>query len=126
MPTTKSELGPFLKSVRSSIGYTLREVEAKTGGRIKNGYLSQVENGQIANPSASMLWELADLYGLEYGELLEKAGYRRPSSNERIGDVPRELYDGIPLRALAELNADERAELRRYLEFLSHRRSSGV
>lgn len=116
-------LGSYLKQLRKSTGLTLREVEIKTDGSIKNGYLSQVENGQIKQPSPSVLWELSELYGVDYDDLLVRAGHRERLSDQRVtgGKVA-----GIPLRALQELTPDEQAELRDYLEFIKHRRRTSV
>lgn len=121
MSVSDGDLGTYLKNARNSIGFTLREVEHKTHGRIKNGYLSQVENSQITRPSPSMLWELAELYGLDYNDLLTRAGHRRSTSNQDTLLADLEL-EGIPLRALKDLDEDEKADLRQYLEFLKHRR----
>lgn len=113
---TTSDLGPFLKSARRSVGLTLRDVEAKTD--ITNGYLSQIENQLIAKPSPNVLFQLAELYGVEYSELLVRAGHRVPSAPSQ----PSDSLNGIPLRALEDLTEDEKKDLMDYLNYLKSKR----
>lgn len=117
--TVGLSLGDFLKAVREASGMTLRKVEGATGGIIKNAYLSQVENGQIAQPSPATLWQLATVYGLDYGDLLLRAGHRVPA--EQVSDR-RKSINGIPLKALEELNDDDRQLLVEYMGFLQSRK----
>lgn len=51
----ESSLGQFLKGVREAAGLTLRDVEERTEGRVKNGYLSQVEGNRIAQSALSRI-----------------------------------------------------------------------
>lgn len=110
-------LGPFLKRARNSLGISLREVEART--EVTNGYLSQIENQLIAKPSPNVLFELAELYGIDYADLLNRAGHRVPvSSTKQTSDS----LNGIPLRALEDLSASERKDLMDYLTYLKSKR----
>jgi hypothetical protein len=89
---------------------TLRDVEHKTGG---------VENGTIRRPSPGVLWELSNVYGLDYAELLVLAGHRVPEPRRRIRQ--REL-GGIPLDAFKDLDDNDRRDLLAYLAFLKDRK----
>jgi transcriptional regulator with XRE-family HTH domain len=112
-------LGGFLRSAREALGLSLREVEHKTHRHIKNAYLSQIENGQIEQPSPAILWQLAEVYGLDYGDLMRRAGHRVPRDQKfRKERAPA----GIPLRAIAELDEEDQQLLREYIAFLQHRR----
>ncbi len=111
-----NDLGPFLKSARRAVGLTLRDVEAKTD--ITNGYLSQIENQLIAKPAPNVLFQLAELYGIEYSDLLGMAGHRVPSN---ASQTPESL-NGIPLRALEDLTEDEKRDLMDYLNYLKSKR----
>jgi transcriptional regulator with XRE-family HTH domain len=115
----ESSLSEYLRNSREAVGLTLRQVEEQTGGRVKNGYLSQVEGGHIVRPSPEVLWNLAGVYGVSYAELLGRAGHRVPA--ESIPDRRRAI-NGIPLSALQDLSDGERDELVRYLGYLRHRR----
>jgi len=115
----ESTLGEFIKDAREAGGLTLRQVEDRTNGRVKNGYLSQVESDRIARPSPEILWHLSEALGISYSELLIRAGHRVPTSGpaER-----RRAINGIPLSALQDLTPGERDELVRYMGYLRHRR----
>jgi transcriptional regulator with XRE-family HTH domain len=112
-------LGRYLKGVRETLGLSLREVEHRTGRYVKNAHLSQIENESIEQPSPAILWQLAEVYGLDYGDLLVRAGHRIPKDQK----APYERAPaGIPLRALMELDKEDQALLREYLTFLQHRK----
>lgn len=53
-----------LKARREQIGFTLRDVEAITDGRVSNAYLSQLENGKIKSPSIAICRDLAAAYAV--------------------------------------------------------------
>ena len=114
--TNENALGPFLKAARRSVALTLRDVEAKTG--ITNGYLSQIENQLIAKPSPNVLFQLAELYGVSYSDLLVRAGHRVPSAPAQ----PADSLNGIPLRALEDLTESEKKDLMDYLNYLKSKR----
>jgi transcriptional regulator with XRE-family HTH domain len=114
---SQPRLGDYLRASRKATGMTLRAVQAKTA--ITNGYLSQIESNTVERPSPNVLFKLADAYGIEYSDLLARAGHRVPSSS--VSDRPSVLA-GIPLRALEELTEDEASDLRNYLAFIQQKR----
>jgi transcriptional regulator with XRE-family HTH domain len=116
---TPKDFGRYLKAMRESAGLTLRQVEEKTGRAVKNGYLSQIESGTINKPSPGILWELASVYGVDYGDLLQRAGHRVPEAN--VPERERAIA-GLPLHAFADLTEDERQQLVEYAAFLRQRR----
>jgi len=103
------ELGKYLKDIRNSRGYSLREVERLTEGKISNGYLSQLENGEIARPSAVMLHRLAGAYGVDYALLMERAGFVSES------ETPA---NRVATSVLGELTPDEEEQLLNFLGYL--------
>ena len=115
-------LGQFLKDARLAAHLTLRDVEAKTDKAVTNGYLSQIESDTINQPSPNVLFSLAGVYGLDYRDLLERAGHHVPSTTRKSTDVEDAELAGLPLRALADLNEQERQELTEYIAFLRQRR----
>lgn len=119
---TEDSLGETLRRARKMSGMTLRAVEAATGNAVTNGYLSQIEKGSVAKPSPNVLFNLASVYGLDYGDLLVRAGHRLP--RDQVPPDARAV-EGLPLSALADLTAEERAELAEYVEFLRYRRNTG-
>jgi transcriptional regulator with XRE-family HTH domain len=73
-------IGDILRRAREAAGLSIREVERRSEGRIRNTYLSQLERHTIAQPKPQKLHELADIYGLPYEELAEAVGYVDVSS----------------------------------------------
>ncbi|WP_372968365.1 helix-turn-helix domain-containing protein [Microbacterium sp.] len=112
-------LGEYLKRSRLSIPMSLRAVERATDG-VTNGYLSQIESGQIKQPSPNVLYQLASTYGLDYRDLLVRARHHVPvaeSNEEKTSELA-----GIPLRALSDLTPDERKQVTEYIAWLKTRR----
>ena len=109
----EEQLGTYLKRARKTVGLTLRAVEGETG--ISNGYLSQLESGQVRRPSPVNLHKLSELYRLPYAEMMEAAGYPIPStqySNEEQRFFAR----------IGETSHEEKEALLEYLEFMRTRK----
>lgn len=115
----EKNLGPWLRGNRKAVGLTLRAVQDRTGGRVKNGYLSQIESGDIKSPSPTVLHELAAVYGLDYGEVLRKAGHPVP---DPAAPATYGAIAGLPAAALTDLNEDEKSQLLEFVAFLKSRR----
>lgn len=116
---TPAEFGAYLKDLRDAAGLTLRDVEEQTRGVVKNGYLSQIEKGLINKPSPGILFELAEVLGVSYRILLIYAGHRVPE--EQVTPDQRAIAD-LPLRAFAQLDAEDRQALIEYAAFLRQRK----
>lgn len=112
-------LGNYLRQSRRASGLTLRAVEGATSRAVTNGYLSQIENGEIGQPSPRILHHLAETYGIDYGDLLSRAGHRVPAST---GSRPNDTLNGFPLRSLEDLTEKEMSDLLGYLDFIKSRR----
>lgn len=117
-PTTQT-VGEYLKLARNAANLTLREVEIKTNKAVTNGSLSQIENGHTKRPTPNVLYHLSNLYGLDYADLLRRAGHHTPTE-KTSGSVAM----NVPLRAIEELDDDERQELMEYIAFLHQRRKA--
>ena len=112
-------LGPVLKRARLAQGLSLRAVEGRTG--IKSGHLSQIETGAIARPDLAILWDLSDLYALDFDELLSLAGLG--SAGEPSGRARQRM--SVALRALRELTPHEQEDVLSYIAALRTRRERG-
>jgi transcriptional regulator with XRE-family HTH domain len=108
-------LGEILREQRTTQGWTLREVEDKTG--IHNAHLSQIESGSIEKPAPNILFTLAALYGLEYQRLLRLAGHMSGS-----GKQSQRSLQGAALRAMEELTPEEQKETIEFMRKLAHDR----
>ena len=106
----KITLGAYLKSLRNARGFSLREVEEKSG--ISNPFLSQLESGKVKQPSPVMLYKLAEVYGAPYEALMERAGHPVPHSS----DAPPKA-----LHRLGQISDEEEEALLEYLSFLRSR-----
>jgi transcriptional regulator with XRE-family HTH domain len=111
-------LGTYLADLRNAKQMKLREVEQATDNAISNAYLSQLETGKISKPSPNILYHLAEVYGVSYDVLMEKAGYIVSSSN-----TPKQKRHGKAATfAVEDLTPDEEAELLKYLAFIRSRK----
>ena len=110
-----SELGAVLADLRMAKGLSLRQVEEATDKAVSNAYLSQLENGKIKKPSHTVLHNLAAVYAVPDGALVEKAGYLLPAEND--GGRRKRLA----AFAIDDLTAEEEEELLKYLAFLRWR-----
>lgn len=88
---SNQELGEYLKNARNLKGLSLREVNKLTD--ISYSHLNMIENGK-RNVTPALLRNLAKLYGLDYIDLYEKAGYIDLIEDEnktllkKIGAIP--------------------------------------
>lgn len=115
-------LGELLKDLRLANGLTLRDVEGLTG--ISNAYLSQVENGQIKQPSPNFLHKMAGALDYPYEALMEKAGYvvpRKEARKTKAAKRSEEQEKAFAIFSSVKDLTEEEAEA--LLEFLNWRRS---
>lgn len=118
----KKTLGEFLKDLRLLRKLTLRDVEDKTG--VSNGYISQVENGQIKRPSPNFLHKMSEALDYSYELLMERAGYVVPKkiSRSKTRHPPSsEQAKAFAIFSTIKDLTEEEAEV--LLEFLNWRRS---
>lgn len=114
----KITLGQYLASIRDDRGLSLRDVEKATNKVVSNAYLSQIENNQIKKPSPNILHALAELYGVAYENLMERAGFITPTRSR--ADFQR--HGRVAPFADHNLTQEEEAELVQYLSFMRSRR----
>lgn len=112
-------LGEYLASIRNDRKMSLRAVEEKTHKQVSNAYLSQIETGKIQQPSPNILNALADLYGIAFEALMEKAGYISAASNRTL----KSRHGRVATFAEHNLTPSEERELMQYLEFIRRRDS---
>lgn len=102
-------VGRVLRLARTRRRWSLREVARRTG--YGNTYLSQIERGVIRKPDPTALWELASLYNLDFGLLLEWSG--------QAGRSRETFFEAM--RAFAGLDADKQVQALDYLRSLRGR-----
>ena len=113
-------LGQYLASIRTDRRLTLRQVEEATDRRVSNAYLSQIENDKIQKPSPNILHSLAEIYGISFENLMDKAGYLMSPTARGEG----ERHTRVATFSEHDLTPQEESELVRYLQFLRSRKPS--
>ncbi len=101
-----TELGKRLAAERAALGWSLREVERRTG--IHNAHLVQIEKGVIERPDPNILWTLATLYEMDFEELMRLAGHVQDRG------ASRPVFSAA-LRALGELTPDQQRQALEYM-----------
>jgi transcriptional regulator with XRE-family HTH domain len=98
-PHRQIAFGNYLRQQREAKGLSLRDVEEKTDKQVSNAYLSQVENGKVAQPSPSILHALSPVLGVPYEKLMTEAGYlgqkRNSAPSRRTAQAATYAIDGL-------------------------------
>lgn len=115
MSAKNTSLGKTLKDLRENSKLTLRTVEDISG--ISNAYLSQLENDKIKKPAADILHKLADVYKVDFNDLLSLAGIlsKESTANKSFGEY---------VFSKKNLTEEEEKELIRYLQFIRQRKKA--
>jgi transcriptional regulator with XRE-family HTH domain len=100
---------------------SLRDVEEAANGIVSNAYLSQLEHGRISKPSPNILHCLAQVYGVSYETLMEKAGYIVAADPDQSGS---RRHGRVPTFAKENLTPEEEEAMLEYLAFLRSRKGS--
>jgi transcriptional regulator with XRE-family HTH domain len=108
-------LGARLRAARQVQGWSLREVERRTG--IHNAHLAQIETGVIGRPAMHLLYSLAEVYQLDYSELLRLAGHVQRTAARR-----QEAEQALALHGADDLTPEEHQEVAAFLARLRRHR----
>lgn len=95
MQMSNEELGKYLEISRKQKGLSTYDVNNLT--KISQSYISLIEKGK-RKPSAVILKTLAPVYGLDYMDLYEKAGYI-----DLIEDEKKDIFKKIGAIPLSEI-----------------------
>ena len=69
----KGQLSRYVKRVLKEKGFTLRDIEVRSGGEITDGYVADILRGAARNPSALKIKALARGLGVDAHELFDIA-----------------------------------------------------
>jgi transcriptional regulator with XRE-family HTH domain len=102
------EFADFVRRVRNEKGLSLRDVEAKSGGKISKGYVGQIENRDVLGQSVTpqKLQALAVGLGVSEDEVFAKA---RGINRDGPEVFDSEIY--IMFKGFNELSDEDKAEL---------------
>ena len=112
-----SDLGQELRSVRLTLGLSLKAVAEPSG--ISAAYLQKLETGDVKNPSPNVLHRLSATLNVPYAGLMERAGYVVPDK----GEAPASPFS-FALSA-ANLTAAERRAVAAFIAHLRDQREAG-
>ena len=66
-------LGKKIRQLREELGMSQAQLSSKGG--LSQGYLSQLENDDVQNPSAAVIFSLARVLNVDPRVLMDAAGY---------------------------------------------------
>mgnify|MGYP001584075105 CR=1 FL=1 len=66
-------LGKKIRQLREELGMSQAQLSAQ--GALSQGYLSQLENDEVQNPSAAVIFRLAQALHIDPRVLMQAAGY---------------------------------------------------
>ena len=108
MQMLNEELGKYLENSRKKKGLSTYDVNNLT--QISQSYISLIEKGK-RKPSAVILKTLAPVYGLDYIDLYEKAGYidliedEKKDILKKIGAIPLSEIETTKIPVLGKVKA---------------------
>jgi transcriptional regulator with XRE-family HTH domain len=108
------ELGKRIKELREDIGYTQGQLACQA--EVSQGYLSQLENGDVRNPSAAVILRLAQAIHVDPDDLFEAGGYPTVRTLKRVYEGYEANVDPDLLRFLARLPRNRQRRLLLLLE----------
>lgn len=108
------KLGDKIRALREEAGLTQGQLASASA--VSQGYLSQLENGEVKNPSAAVLLRVAEAMHVDSDELFEAAGYPTVRTLRRVYQGYESTVDGELLRYLASLSREKQRRLLSLLE----------
>jgi transcriptional regulator with XRE-family HTH domain len=103
------KLGDKIRQLREEFGLTQGQLAG--GASVSQGYLSQLENGDVKNPSAAVLLRVAQAMNVDPDELFEAAGYPTVRTLKQIYQGYESNVDPDLLRYLGRLPRDRQRRL---------------
>lgn len=108
------KLGDRIRQLREASGLT--QGQLAHGSAVSQGYLSQLENGEVKNPSAAVLLRVAEAMHVDADELFEAAGYPTVRTLRRLYQGYESTVDDELLHYLAGLSREKQRRLLSLLE----------
>ena len=108
------QLGNRIRELREQRGITQGQLAAQA--QVSQGYLSQLENGDVRNPSAGVLLRVADAMKVEADDLFEAAGYPTVRALRQLYAEYEANIDPDLVRYLGRLDRDKQRRLLFLLE----------
>jgi len=115
-------LGKKIRQLREELGMSQALLSSQAG--LSQGYLSQLENDEVQNPSAAVIFRLAQALNVDPRVLMDAAGYDRGANGSESDFAV--TVDPELLRFLARFPREQQTYLLRMLRSLDqHQARSG-
>jgi transcriptional regulator with XRE-family HTH domain len=115
-------LGKKIRELREELG--MSQAQLSGHGGLSQGYLSQLENDEVQNPSAAVIFRLAQALHIDPRVLMEAAGYHSLAAGP--GDGYEVTVDPELLRFLARFPREQQGYLLKLLEGLNGKAPKAV
>jgi len=115
----KMTLGKKIRALRDELGMSQAQLSAHGG--LSQGYLSQLENDEVQNPSAAVIFRLARALHIDPRVLMKAAGYEEVASRSGYEEEYKVSVDPDLLCFLAKIPREQQAHLLRVLESMEHK-----
>ena len=111
-------LGKKIRALREELG--MSQAQLATYGGLSQGYLSQLENDDVRNPSAAVIFRLAKALHTDPRALMQAAGYQEVdlANGSQEFDV---AVDPDLLRFLSRIPREQQGNLLRLLQGMERR-----
>lgn len=103
------KLGDRIRQLREQSGLTQGQLAQSSA--VSQGYLSQLENGEVKNPSAAVLLRVAEAMQIDADELFEAAGYPTVRTLRRLYQGYESTVDDELLTYLSGLSREKQRRL---------------
>jgi len=103
------KLGDRIRELREEFGLTQGQLAG--GASVSQGYLSQLENGDVKSPSAAVLLRVAQAIHVDPNDLFEAAGYPTVRTLRQIYQDYESNIDPELLQYLGRLPRDRQRRL---------------
>jgi len=107
-------LGEKIRELRDELG--MSQAQLATQGGLSQGYLSQLENDEVQNPSAAVIFGLAKALHVDPRVLMNAAGYGAPGADAITTDGYDIQVDPDLLQFLARIPREQQSNLLKVLE----------
>ena len=110
-------LGTYLRQVRDERQLSLRDVERlakerELSAEVSSGYLSMLERNAVKQPAPRVLHTLAEIYEVDYIDLMRKATYLPDDAQVKGAFVTKAAFRGV-----SQLTEEQRQRVQRMIDF---------
>jgi len=98
-------LGEKIRELRDEFG--MSQAQLSVHGGLSQGYLSQLENDEVQNPSAAVIFGLAKALHVDPRVLMQAAGYEEAGASDVENDEYEVTVDPDLLRFLADFPREQ-------------------